>query len=45
MLPRFPEAGTCGGPSLTRAFISLEIVVVVLADKSLYLPVFLRGRI
>lgn len=40
MLLRFPEAGTCGGPSLTHAFISLEIkVVVVLADKNL--PVFL----
>lgn len=40
MLPRFPEAGTCSDLSLTGAFISFEIVVVVLADKNLYLPVF-----
>lgn len=46
MLPRFPEAGTCSDLSLTGAFISFEIVVVVLADKNLYLPVFFSaGRI
>lgn len=41
MFPRFPEAGTCGGLSLTGAFISLVIVVTALAAENLCSPLFI----
>lgn len=40
MFPRFPEAGTCGGLSLTGAFISLVIVVTALAAENLCSALF-----
>lgn len=41
MFPRFLEGGTSGGLSLAGAFISLGIVVIVLAAENLCSPVFL----